>query len=96
MTSYLAHHTKKRQILARREAALQRLVASAASIEKLVAAAEAVRDARVRVLQVQRSLIVPKGDHAELYSRIDGEIERVSNTSATSILAEFGRNLTPE
>jgi hypothetical protein len=96
MTSYLAHHTKKRQILARREAALQRLIASAASIEKLVAAAEAVRDARVCVLQVQRSLIVPKGDHDELCSRIDGEIERVSNTSATSILAEFGRNLTPE
>jgi hypothetical protein len=90
MTSYLAHHTKKKRILARKEAALRRLVSANAPVAKLVTAAETVRDARIRVLRVQRSLIVPAGDAADVYSRIDSEIERVSKMCATTVLAEFG------
>ena len=70
MTSYIAHHTKKKQILARKEAALQRLVDSNAPSAKLVAAADEVRDARIRVLRVQRSIIVPKDDADILYAKI--------------------------
>ncbi len=90
MTSYIAHHTKKKQILARKEAALQRLVASAAPAAKLVAAADDVRDARIRVLRVQRSIIVPKDDADVLYAKIDRKIQAISDTSTASILAEFG------
>ncbi|MDB2687265.1 hypothetical protein N9Y42_08635 [Mariniblastus sp.] len=90
MTSYVPHHTKKKQILARKEAALQRLIDSAAPADKLTAAAEEVRDARIRVLNVQRSVIVPKGDADTQYAKIDAEIERITETTAGAILAEFG------
>lgn len=94
MTSYIAHHTKKKQILARKEAALRRLIAANAPAAKLVAAAESVREARVRVLNVHRSLIVPDGDVVDLYTKIDSEIAKVSSTSLTTILAEYGHTKT--
>ena len=90
MTSYIAHHTKKMQILARKEAALQRLVDSNAPSAKLVAAADEVRDARIRVLRVQRSIIVPNDDADVLYAKIDRKIQTISDTPTSSILAEFG------
>ena len=90
MTSYVAHHTKKKQILARREAALRRLIDADAVADKLNAAAEDVRDARIRVLRVQRSIIVPKGDAGTQYAKIDAKIEVLANTPAAAILAEFG------
>ena len=90
MTSYVAHHTKKKQILARKEAALQRLIDSAASADKLFAAAGEVRDARIRVLRVQRSIIVPKDDADTQYAKIDSKIERITETTTTAILSEFG------
>jgi hypothetical protein len=89
MTAYIAHHTKKKQILARKEAALQRLIDAGAPPAKLVAAAEDVRDARIRVLRVQRSIIVPKDDADVLYAKIDRKMEVIANTSAVAILAEF-------
>lgn len=90
MTSYVAHHTKKKQILARKEAALQRLVDAAAPTARLIAAAKEVRDARIRVLRVQRSIIVPKGDAHVLYAKIDRKIQAIADASVASILAEFG------
>ena len=50
MTNYIAHHTKKKQILARKEAVLHRLIDSDSPPDKLIAAAEDVRDARIRDL----------------------------------------------
>lgn len=90
MTSYIAHHTKKKQILGRKEAALRRIINSAAPADQLIAAAEEVRDARIRVLRVQRSIIVPKGDADTEYAMIDAKIERIANTLATAVLYEFG------
>ncbi len=90
MANYLVHHTKKKQILARKEATLQRLIDAEAVADKLIAAAEEVRDARIRVLRVQRSIIVPKGDADAQYAKIDAKIETLSNTSAATILAGFG------
>ena len=90
MTSYIAHHTKKKQILGRKEAALRRLVDSAAPAHKLIAAGQDIRDARIRVLRVQRSFIVPKDDANVLYAKIDSKIQAISETSVASILAEFG------
>ena len=96
MTSYVAHHTKKKQILARKEAALQRLVDSNAPVTKLVAAADEVRDARIRVLHVQRSIIVPKDDADVLYAKIDRKIQTIADTPTSAILAEFGCVIEPE
>ena len=64
MANYIAHHTKKKRILARKEADLLRLINSHRPADKLIAAAEVVRDARIRVLKVRRSIIVPGGDAA--------------------------------
>ena len=93
MTSYVAHHTKKKQILARKETALQRLIDAGAPVFKLVAAAEKVRDARIRVLRVQRSVIVPKDEADVQYAKIDRKIAVIANTSTATILAEFGSDL---
>lgn len=90
MANYLAHHTKKKRILARKEADLKRLVAKSAPLAKLIAAAERVRDARLRVLRVQRSLIIPTGDAETQYSKLDARVEAVAATPASTILAELG------
>ncbi len=89
MTSYVAHHTKKKQILARKEAALQCLIAATAHASKLIVAAEQIRDARIRMLRVQRSLVVPKDDADVLYAGIDRNIAAIASTPAQIILAEF-------
>ena len=90
MASYIAHHTKKKRVLARKEAELRRLIKSGAPADKLISAAELVRDARIRVLRVTRSNILTKRDAASLYAKIDARIERVAETQATAILSEFG------
>ena len=45
MTNYIAHYTKKKQILARKESDLQRLIDGNVDVRKLIEAAEDVRDA---------------------------------------------------
>ena len=90
MASYIAHHTKKKRILARKDADLQRLINSHTPADKLVAAAEVVRDARIRVLKVRRAFIVTGSDAASQYAKIDAKIKRVAETTATAILSEFG------
>ena len=66
------------------------MIDSAAPTDKLIAAAGEVRDARIRVLRVKRSIIVPKDDADTQYAKIDAKIERISETTATAILSEFG------
>ena len=90
MANYIAHHTKKKQILTRKEAALARSIDANATTETLIAAAEDVRDARIRVLRSQRSTILPKGDADTQYAKIDAKIKALSNTPTATILAEFG------
>ena len=89
MANYLTHHTKKKRILAKKEQELRRLLESDASAEKLNSAAIAVRDARIRVLRVQRSLIPPKDDGRLRYAVIDTKIREISEASAESILQKF-------
>ncbi|GAB5406714.1 MAG: hypothetical protein Aurels2KO_49450 [Aureliella sp.] len=90
MTNYIANHTKKKRIPSRKEAALRRLIDAKAPIDKLIAAAEQVRDARIRVLRVRRSLIAPTEDADLQYAKVDSQIETIRDTPATSILQEFG------
>ena len=90
MANYLVHHTKKKRVLARKEADLRRLIILHKPADKLIAAAEVVRDARIRVLRVQRSIIAPTGDADLQYAKIDAKIKQVTETTATVILSEFG------
>lgn len=96
MSNYIPHHTKKKQVLARKELALERLIAHREPIQKLIDAAEEVRDGRIRVLEARRSTIAPAGNADAQYQRIDEQIEELSNTSIDSILTEFGFNKADE
>jgi hypothetical protein len=91
----ITHFTKKKQILARKELRLQRLVASTASPDKLAAAAEDIRDGRVRVLRALRTQIVPEGDADAHYRKIDDRIRRILATPIAAILAEFNCPIDP-
>ena len=90
MTNYVPHYSKKKQILARKEEALRRLISTCATSEKLLRAAEMVRDARVRVLLAQRATIRPIDDAQKLYDQIDDRILIIEATSLDSILSDFG------
>ena len=90
MANYLVHHTKKKQILHRKEAALRRLIETGALDDELLAAAAEIREARIRVLQVQRSIIIPNGDCEGKYGKVDQKINQVASLSPAEILAEFG------
>ena len=96
MTGYIAHHTRKKQVLARKEAALRRLIEASAPETKLLAAAGEVLDARIRVLQAKRSRIVPCGEALAHYERIDRRIETIKNMLPESVLAEFGYPAEPD
>jgi hypothetical protein len=93
VTNYIPHYTKKRQILARRENALRRLISSGSPIKKLFDAAEAVRDARIRVLRAQRALIVPINDAQKDFNIIDARIQEIKDAPIEAILLEFGYHL---
>ncbi len=91
MPCYVAYHQKKLLGCQRKEARLARLIAGGKPpLEKLVEAALEVRDARVRVLRVRRSLIAPAGDALDAYRVIDSKIHAIEATSADEILNEFG------
>ena len=90
MANYLVHHSKKKKILVKKEAAFRRLINSNTSADRLMAVATEVRDARIRVLRVQRSLIVPTGDAERQYARIDAQIKQISNTPIAELVVEFG------
>ena len=88
--NYISHHNKKKWILERKELRLQRLIASGADVKLLVEAAKEIRQARIRVLRVKRSLVIPKDDGWKAYERIDAKIHEVESTSIETILAEYG------
>ena len=90
MPNYIPHYTKKKQILARKEDNLQRLIERGADRQKLLAAVEDVRDARVRVLRSRRATIPPKDDAVKLFAEIDDRIQSLLETSPEAILHQFG------
>ena len=88
--NYIPHHTKKKQILARKELVLKRLIVQEASPEKLLAAAQEIINARIRVLRAKRAKKVQRGDADRLYAKIDSQIGELRLTPANVILAEYG------
>jgi hypothetical protein len=91
---HLSDNQKKRRILARRESDLVRALQRGESEEKLKSAAAEVRAARIRVLNMKRSLVPPcDGPHAVRLSNIDDEIRESLATSADAIIQEYRRKL---
>ena len=94
MANYVVNHQKKRQILARRESDLLRALRRGESEEKVKSAAEEVRAARVRVLNMKRSLVPPcDGPHAAQLEAIDEEIRECLATPVDAIVKEFLRKV---
>ena len=90
MSNYVPHYTKKKQVLARKELALERRIANKDPIVKVMVSAGEVRDARIRVLQARRSTLPPTSNSYALCKKIDEQIEQLATTSLDSILLEFG------
>ncbi len=91
--NYIPHYTKKKQQLARREAALERLLGSDASVTKLLSAAEEVRAARVCVLRAHRATLAPTERNKEQFERIDGKITEAEQLTAAEILQQMSQTL---
>jgi len=91
---HLSTNQKKRRILARRESDLLRALQRGESEEKLKSAAEEVRAARIRVLNMKRSLVPPcDGPHAVRHRNIDDEIRECLSTPADAIVPKYRRKL---
>jgi hypothetical protein len=90
----LSDNQKKRRILARRESDLLRDLQRGETEEKLRSAAEELKDARIRVLKMKRSLVPPcDGPHAVRLRNIDDEIRECLSTPADAIVQEYRRRL---
>jgi hypothetical protein len=90
----LSNNQKKRRNLARRESDLLRALQRGQSEEKVKSAAEEVRAARIRVLNVERSLVPPcDGPHVVQVDRIDAEIRECLSTTTDEIVDEYRRVL---
>ena len=91
---HLSDNQKKRRILARRESDLIRALQAGEGEERLKSAAEEVRAARIRVLNMKRSLVPPyDGPHAVRLRNIDDEIRKCLSTPAEAIVQEYRRTL---
>jgi hypothetical protein len=94
MANHVANHQKKRRVLTRRESDLLRALRRGESEEKVKSAAEEVRAARVRVLNVRRSLVpLCDGPHAGLLRAFDEVIRECLSTPLDAIVQEFRRTL---
>jgi hypothetical protein len=87
--NYIPHYTKKKQILARKQHRLRRLIERRVTPQKLISAADAIREARIRVLRAQRATIPPKGDAHVLFDKIDRKIDALLKMTPQDILAHF-------
>ena len=90
MANYVAHYTKKREIMRRREDALRRLVRRGAGAPELARAAEEVRAARIRTCEARLATIPPTdGPGAAQAARIAAEIAAHRVEPVEAILEEF-------
>jgi GGDEF domain-containing protein len=91
----LSNNQKKRRILARRESDLIRALQRGESEEKVKSVAEEVRAARIRVLNMERSLVPPcDGPHVVRLGNIDDEIQECLSNTTDEIVQQYQRMLT--
>jgi hypothetical protein len=90
MAGYVAHHTKKRERLARLEQDLLRSIRGDDSRESQLRLADGIRLARIRVLRVERANFLPSAiAGSERYAVIEAQISALDAISSDEILNEF-------
>lgn len=90
MTSYIAHYTKKLQVLSRKEDLLDRLIKRGAPPSKLLAVATSIIEARIRVQHAKRATLIPRAEYLDQFAAIDARIAQIKAISPTNVLREFG------
>ena len=102
MASFVPHHTKKRERLARLEQDLLRSIRGDGSHDTQLRLADEIRLARIRVLRVERANFLPtaKTDGKRYggivgsgrYAKIEAEISALDAISPEDILSEFTKS----
>jgi hypothetical protein len=88
--NYITHFTKKKQILARKEASLRRMIAANTPPAQLFLAARIVIDARIRVLRATRAQMPPDDQSLPTYANVDRKIAALKGSNPEDILLEYG------
>jgi hypothetical protein len=90
MASFVPHHTKKRERLARLEQDLLRSIHGDSSRDTRLRLADEIRLARIRVLRVERANFLPSAIVGnKRYAKIEAEISALDAISPEEILSEF-------
>jgi len=84
-------HSKQSQLLSFKEDKLRRLIAGGATEKQLLRMAETVQVARIRIIRVLRSKLVPCGgqDLKARYAELDQKINDLLAATPEAILNEF-------
>lgn len=90
MANYVAHHSKKRERLARMEEDLVRSIRSGDLRERQLFLADEVRLAKVRALKAERAQFEPATrGYSDRMAAIDEQIASLEVTASENILAEY-------
>lgn len=90
MAGYVAHHTKKRERLARLEQDLWRSIRGGRSRDMQLRLANEIRLAKTRVLRVERANFLPSASAGNpRYAAIEAQISVLEAVSSEEILSEF-------
>jgi hypothetical protein len=94
MANYVAHHTKKRERLARLEQDLERSIRSGEPREHQLVLADEVRLGRIRVLRAERAEFEPAArGHSDRLAAIDEQIASLEAIASEKILTEYSTRL---
>jgi hypothetical protein len=90
MASFVPHHTKKRERLARLEQDLLRSIRGDSSRDTQLRLVDEIRLARIRVLRVERANFLPSAIiGSKRYAAIEAQISALDAISPEGILSEF-------
>src|SRR5258705_4793628 len=96
MANYVAHHTKKKERLARLEQQLLRSVRGGTPRDRQLRLAEGVRLARIRALRAERATFVPRsGRQPNHGAALKAKLAALEAISSEAILAEVACDDTP-
>ena len=96
MANYLAHHTKKKEILEKREFQLMKAIEKGFPNEKIQKLASEVRDAQSRVINAKESQMVPSDSDRDLVliQRIEKDRKYWKTISIDEIIEIYRRKCT--
>jgi hypothetical protein len=96
MASFVPHHTKKRERLARLEQDLLRSIRDESSHDTQLRLADEIRLARIRVLRVELSNFLPSAiAGSQRYADVETQISALDAISPEDILSEITKSDDP-